>query len=117
MKILSVSLLFLVAVAATAYGQDCDHKSNSAERFSHVRLLPPVRIRNFDLANIEYTHEDVKGIHIGSLTADDDTEMPGNIWKEFKSRIYWILFCSRCKHIYTMVEVLPQQIIKVEVKK
>lgn len=109
MKLLPVLILVLFLTAG-ASGQDCDHTSNSAGRFSHVRLLPPVRIRNTDLANLEYTHEDKHGIHIGKLTTSADTVMPEDLWKVYRSRWYWILYCSKCSHVYTIVEVLPEQL-------
>jgi hypothetical protein len=88
---------------------ECDHTSNSAERFEHVRLLPPLKIKNFDPRRIEYLFEDKVGIHVGSLTADTATVMPKDIWKEYKSRWYWILYCDRDGYAYTIVEVAPGQ--------
>lgn len=88
---------------------DCDHTSDSAERFEAVRLLPPAKIRNFDLANIEYLHEDKHGIHVGKLTADAETVMPADIWKAYKEKYWWLLYCLKCGHIYTIVEVAPGQ--------
>jgi hypothetical protein len=91
-KLLAVAMLLLL-LAAFAFGQDdCDHTSNAASRFEEVRLLPPVRIRYFDPARIEYTHEDKHGIHVGSLTADGETIMPEKIWQEYKKKYYWILY-------------------------
>lgn len=101
----------------------CDHTSNSATRFEQIRLLPPLKIKNFDLHNIEYLFADKIGLHVGSLTADGETAMPPNIWKEYKSKQYWILYCAAfvrgpdgqmmtCGHIYTIVEVAPEQMKK-----
>jgi hypothetical protein len=89
---------------------ECDHTSNEASRFEVVRLLPPVKIRNFDLRNIEYTHEDKFGIHVGSLSANAESVFPPDIWKEYKNKFYWVLYCSICKHIYTIAEVTKEQI-------
>jgi hypothetical protein len=88
---------------------DCDHESNSAERFEAVRLLPPLKIRNFDLRNIEYTFEDKAGLHVGTITANKNTVLPPNIWKEYKSKFWWVLYCSKDGHAYTIVEVTPEQ--------
>jgi hypothetical protein len=88
---------------------DCDHTSNSAERFEAVRLLPPLKIRNFDLRNIEYTFEDKAGLHVGTVTANKDTVLPANIWKEYKSKHWWVLYCSKDGHAYTIVEVTSEQ--------
>jgi hypothetical protein len=88
---------------------DCDHTSNSADRFKAIALLPPLKIRNFDLRNIEYTFEDKAGLHVGSVTADEQTVMPANIWKEYKSKFWWVLYCEKDGHAYTIVEVTPEQ--------
>lgn len=88
----------------------CDHTSNSSERFDQIRLLPPLKIKNFDPHSIEYLFEDRIGIHVGRLTADDTSVMPANVWKEYKDRWYWVLYCVNDGHIYTMVEVSPGQL-------
>ncbi len=90
----------------------CDHESNSAERFSHMRLLPPLKIKNFDPRRIEYLFEDKAGFHVGTLTADTATVMPKNIWKEYKAKYYWVLYCSLDGYVYTVTDVLPEQMQK-----
>lgn len=95
----------------------CDHTSSSADRFEVMRLLPPLRIRNFDLHNIEYTFEDRAGLHVGSLNADESTVMPANIWRQYKEKYWWILYCSKDGHIYTIVELTPDQIRAYKTKK
>ncbi len=93
----------------------CDHTSNSATRFENVRLLPPVKIKNFDPRRIEYLFEDRVGLHVGTLVADEATVMPKDIWREYKSRYYWILYCVLDGYVYTIVEVAPGQMMKEKV--
>lgn len=86
----------------------CDHESNSAARFESVRLLPPLKIKNFDARSIEYLFEDRTGLHVGRLSLDEKTVMPANIWKEYKNKYYWVLWCT-CGYVYSIVEVDPRQ--------
>lgn len=67
MRYLFVILLF----AMTCYGQEeCDHVSDSKERFDNVRLLPPIKVRHWNGKQIEFTYEDKKGIYVGSAEVD-----------------------------------------------
>jgi hypothetical protein len=89
---------------------ECDHVSDRATRFEQVRLLPPAKIKSFDPRSIEYLHEDKFGIYVGRLNMDEETVMPKDLWKEYKQKHYWILYCLRCSHVYTIVSVSGEQI-------
>lgn len=105
MKLL-ICILFLIV---PTYAQDCDHTSNSSERFAQIRLLPPVRIRNYDPRNLEITHEDKSGVHAVTLNFDGTTVLSGDVGKTYAKKFWWILYCIKCHHVYTIVDVLPSQ--------
>jgi hypothetical protein len=101
MKILFATTILLL-LSVFVCGQDCDHTSNSFRRFDNTRLLPMVKITVVDFTHIKFDHQEASGI----LTLDKETVGPAKFTKGF----YWILYCLKCKHVYTIVDVQPEQI-------
>ena len=52
-------LAIILLCVSTLYAQD--HTSNSEERFANMRILPPVKVLDWDGRHIEYSFID-KGI-------------------------------------------------------
>lgn len=91
---------------------ECDHESNSVRRFQLVRMLPPFQITELKLPeSIRYRfRDDVENVwHVGSLTVDEKSAMPANVWREYRERWYWVIYCERDGHVYTLTEVAPGQ--------
>lgn len=54
-------LVLMCVFCANVAAQTCDHTSNSEERFANMRILPPVKVLDWDGRHIEYSFID-KGI-------------------------------------------------------
>jgi hypothetical protein len=89
---------------------DCDHLSSSAARFREMRILPPSKITSFTGKEVDYVHEDKFGNYVGKLTINAETVMPKDLWKTYKGRWWWLLYCLKCGHAYNIVELSPAQL-------
>lgn len=108
--ILSISLI--LAGWFPAAGQEaklCDHLTVSKERFEAIRLLPPVTVIYFDGRRIEYSYEDSRGIYLGSFLVDAKTELAAEFGKRYKSEPWWMLFCAKDRHLYSVHPLGPIQ--------
>jgi hypothetical protein len=84
--------------------QPCDHESNDDKRFAKIRLLPPVKI-TVNGNTIETIHKDRFGTYIGNYAIDKDSIVP----KIDKGKLYWVLVCIECKHVYLAALLTPEQ--------
>lgn len=104
--------LILLPLVTSAQDVKCDHTSNSAARFENVRILPPVRVRNYDGQHIEYTFEDKDAVYAGTMLADKDTVMDADFPKEWRKHQWWLIFCVIDRHVYAVRRLDPKQIVK-----
>ncbi len=105
----ALTLLFSILLAGSSWvaGQNekCDHTTTAKERFEAIRILPPVKIIYFDGRQLEYSHEDSRGIHLGSFKVDPDSSLPSEFGKKYRSEFWWILYCSKDGHLYAVQPV------------
>lgn len=103
--------LISVLLIGPVQGRDCDHTSDSFERFENMRLLPPVKILDANPVTrvIKYKVETKMEVRYGEFVLDADTKFEGHIWSDYKG-LWWVLYCRRDNHVYTLVKVNPEQI-------
>lgn len=41
---------------------------------------------------------------------NSETVMPKDIWKIYKDKLWWLLYCLKCGHVYTIAELTPAQL-------
>ena len=75
-------LAIILLCVSTLYAQD--HTSNSEERFANMRILPPVKVLDWDGRHIEYSFIDKVGIHFGHFDVDKDTSFDVDFTKDWK---------------------------------
>lgn len=84
----------------------CDHRSNSIERFKDIRLLPALQIYNYDPTNLEVVYGDKNGLEYKKLTIRLDSSVPKSVEKK---KFYWILYSECDMSVEAIVPVLPGQ--------
>lgn len=123
MKLLLSSILTLLLASAIA-GQNplCDHTSDSEERFSWMRIKPPIEVRFFNGHQIDYALGKVIYHDRQGLTVDASTVQHDDFARKYAEGKWWVIFCARptgrkvngrpeiCNHVYVVTKVLPQQI-------
>jgi hypothetical protein len=97
-----------VLLTGIVQAQQCDHRSDSFERFENIRLLPPAKITYFDGKIVEYVVQNVRETKAGKfeITADTTKE---NIKK---GDLVWFVYCVKDNHLYVVSHVRPEQIKK-----
>lgn len=103
----------MVSFFLAANGQEkraaCDHITTAKERFDATRLLPPIKIRNYDGRVIEYTYEDRLGVYVGSFAVEADTVLPADFGKKYRIGLWWVIYCIKDNHLYAVHELGPAQ--------
>lgn len=89
---------------------ECDHMSTTHERFAQMRLLPPAKITSFTGKEVDYVYDDRFGNYVGKLTVNAETVYAKDLWKNYKGKWYWLLYCLKCGHLYNIVELSPTQL-------
>lgn len=106
--LLAVAAVLVFSVCTFAQ-EKCDHSSSAKERFDHIRILPPVKILSYDGLTVEYSHEDRLGLHLGSVKISTDTKLPADFGKRYKGGPWWILYCLKDNHAYSVHELAAEQ--------
>jgi len=105
-----IRLLFILLLCVcTVYSQD-DHTTNSEERFANMRILPPVKVLDWNGRHIEYSFIDKVGIHFGHFDVDKDTSLDDTFIKDWKNGLWWVLYCVQDRHLYLIQRVRDGQL-------
>jgi hypothetical protein len=114
--------LVLLLVTFTRGQQACDHTSDSEERFSWMRILPPIDVLFFDNLTIDFRTGLV--VHAHGLNVDSATRYADNFAKDYRKGKWWVIYCAKptgrivdgkpeiCNHVYVISAVAPGQIQK-----
>lgn len=108
MKLVFATILICLATIFSV-AQD-DHTTNSEERFANMRILPPVKVLDWNGRHIEYSFIDKVGIHFGHFDVDKDTSLDDTFIKEWKRGMWWMLYCVQDRHLYLIQRVRDGQI-------
>lgn len=119
MKVLTLTLLSVFCACPVIYGQTqkadiCDHVSDSAERFALVRLYPPAQVTYYDGQKIEFVFSDRRGVYIHIMNVDETTVLAADFAKRWRQGFWWIIYCEKDKHIYSITRLSRSQIQKLK---
>lgn len=93
--------IILLVGGLTAFSQTkCDHISDSRQRFEQMRIMPPVKILDWDGKRISYSFIDREGIAFGSFDVDADTTLDADFIKAWRKGEWWIVYCNADRHVY-----------------
>lgn len=104
---LSVFFICPSIFGQTQIPDKCDHRNNSIERFEDIRLLPALKISNYDPLHVEVVYGDKNGLAYKSLKMRPDSSVPKSV---DKNKWYWILYSQCDDTIEDIVPVLPGQL-------
>lgn len=92
--------------------KECDHTSDSFERFAMIRFLPPATITSYNAAEakIYYKVDTAKEIRLGSFDIEKDTVFDQNL-ADGKTYVF-LIYCARDLHLYGVSKVNKDQIKK-----
>ncbi len=103
--------IFLFAIPAFGQEKKCDHHSDSFERFSNIRLLPPATVLYLEPIETGYKLEikmsDKHEVRYETFTLTKET--PG-VKSIKKGDVIWILLCNLDQFVYVVQKVTPGQI-------
>lgn len=117
--ILTLTLLSAFWVCPAVYGQSqkadiCDHVSDSAERFALVRIYPPVQVTYYDGQKIEFVFADKRGVYVHIMNVEETTVLASDFPKRWRQGLWWVIYCDRDKHIYSISRLSPGQVQKLK---
>lgn len=112
MLVLSVFLLCPAVYGQTQKPDECDHRTNSKERFDNIRITQPAKVTYYDGRTIAFVTSDSKSVYLYTWDVPGkDVNLSADFKRNWKKGEWFIIYCVKENHIYAAGRVDPRQVI------